>query len=462
MPKASRKGKKEWRKNVDTEAIDEGLNNARDEAVIYGQSLSSKPNESLLAVDVDGDAEMKKRIKRDKAAKPLKSLSVLSQRSAVAAPSLKQKSQTISKADKDRLKLIAKKRVSGPLGANFKSMAGDGIAAQGLTKAAKVAGGYDLWNHTQLQEQQKKDSIDQKQGFEVVDLKNKPIVKTPVHPHYETGLEPVEKPHAGQSYNPDSKSHDELLKLALDKEQERKLKADKNAAIRRRYAQSRNLGGMDLDVPGSDDEGSEEEEEKEEGGDNDDDDEDDDKDDSSQPIDPLVKDRERMNELREAKRRRKAALQLKKDKAERERTAFLKAQKRDIHQASGINKSLVKKLNKQQQKADEKRRLAEEKASGAGGFEGRKIGRHVVPTQEMDVTLGEDLSESLRGVKAEGNLFRDRFMSLQKRALVEPRQPVACVLAFRVAHSANFMHSSKRKYKLKDYETPAFRFWEKR
>ncbi|TIA87988.1 hypothetical protein E3P99_02854 [Wallemia hederae] len=449
MPKASRKGKKEWRKNVDTEAIDEGLNNARDEAVVYGQSLSSKPDESLFAVDVDGDAEMKKRIKRDKAAKPLKSLSVLSQRSAVAAPSLKQKSQTISKADKDRLKLIAKKKVSGPLGANFKSMAGDGIAAQGLTKAAKVAGRYDLWNHTQLQEQQKKDSVDQKEGFEVVDLKNKPIVKTPVHPHYQTGLEPVEKPHAGQSYNPDSKSHEELLKIALDKEQERKRKADKNAAIRRRYAQSRNLGGMDLDVPGSDDEESEEEEEEEEeeGGDNDDDDdEDNDKDDSSQPIDPLVKDRERMNELREAKRRRKAALQLKKDKAERERTAFLKAQKRDIHQASGINKSLVKKLNKQQQKADEKRRLAEEKASGAGGFEGRKIGRHVVPTQEMDVTLGEDLSESLRGVKAEGNLFRDRFMSLQKRALVEPRQPVA----------------SKRKYKLKDYETPAFRFWEKR
>lgn len=45
----------------------------------------------------------------------------------------------------------------------------------------------------------------------------------------------------------------------------------------------------------------------------------------------------------------------------------------------------------------------------------------------MDVQLGEELSDSFRGLKPEGNLFKDRFTSLQHRALIEPRKPVLCV-----------------------------------
>jgi len=43
---------------------------------------------------------------------------------------------------------------------------------------------------------------------------------------------------------------------------------------------------------------------------------------------------------------------------------------------------------------------------------------------EVDVQLGEELSESLRGLQTEGNLFRDRFLNMQQRALIEPRVPV--------------------------------------
>ena len=70
---------------------------------------------------------------------------------------------------------------------------------------------------------------------------------------------------------------------------------------------------------------------------------------------------------------------------------------------------------------------------------GQKLGKHKVPQGEVEVQLGEDLSESLRGLKVillvfllfpridvfllqpEGNLFKDRFLSLQQRALIEPR-----------------------------------------
>lgn len=76
------------------------------------------------------------------------------------------------------------------------------------------------------------------------------------------------------------------------------------------------------------------------------------------------------------------------------------------------------------------------------GLAGHRLGKHRVPEIAVDVQLGEDLSESLRALKAclsfltiilrhadnfdqpEGNLFRDRFHSMQQRALIEPRVPV--------------------------------------
>ena len=82
------------------------------------------------------------------------------------------------------------------------------------------------------------------------------------------------------------------------------------------------------------------------------------------------------------------------------------------------------------------------------GLAGQKLGKHKVPESNVIVQLGEDLTESLRGLKVctrrvliptcklihppqpEGNLFRDRFQSLQQRALIEPRVPVVYVLFF--------------------------------
>lgn len=83
------------------------------------------------------------------------------------------------------------------------------------------------------------------------------------------------------------------------------------------------------------------------------------------------------------------------------------------------------------------------------GLAGQRLGRHFVPEGDVDVQLGEDLTESLRALKVstpstrafvavkeakqlmsaqpEGNLFKDRFLSMQQRALIEPRVPVLCV-----------------------------------
>lgn len=101
------------------------------------------------------------------------------------------------------------------------------------------------------------------------------------------------------------------------------------------------------------------------------------------------------------------------------------------------------------ERADKKR------AKALAGLKGKKVGGHLVMRGgDMDVQLGDELSESWRQLEVrfllpppsfiranssdvapfflsiaptlyqpEGNLFRDRFASLQHRALVEPRKP---------------------------------------
>ncbi|XP_067412788.1 ribosome biogenesis protein NOP53 [Emydura macquarii macquarii] len=71
----------------------------------------------------------------------------------------------------------------------------------------------------------------------------------------------------------------------------------------------------------------------------------------------------------------------------------------------------------------------------------RRLGRLKYEDPDLEVQLSMELAESLRTLKPEGSVLRDRFKSLQKRNLIEPRE------------RAKF----KRKYRLKYVEKRAFR-----
>jgi hypothetical protein len=53
-----------------------------------------------------------------------------------------------------------------------------------------------------------------------------------------------------------------------------------------------------------------------------------------------------------------------------------------------------------------------------------------VPKERIEVQLQDELSESLRQLKPEGNLLKTRFQSFVERNLIEPRVPVAYVHLF--------------------------------
>ncbi|KAM6111602.1 ribosome biogenesis protein NOP53 [Phoenicopterus ruber ruber] len=71
----------------------------------------------------------------------------------------------------------------------------------------------------------------------------------------------------------------------------------------------------------------------------------------------------------------------------------------------------------------------------------RRLGRLKYEDPSPEVQLSDELAESLRTLKPEGSVLRDRFKSLQKRSLIEPRE------------RAKF----KRRYRLKYVEKRAFR-----
>ncbi|CAG8576468.1 36309_t:CDS:2 [Gigaspora margarita] len=54
----------------------------------------------------------------------------------------------------------------------------------------------------------------------------------------------------------------------------------------------------------------------------------------------------------------------------------------------------------------------------------KKIGKYRVRKAPIDVKLTEDLEGTLRLLKPEGNLFRDRMISYEERNIIEPRVPV--------------------------------------
>jgi nucleolar protein 53 len=132
-------------------------------------------------------------------------------------------------------------------------------------------------------------------------------------------------------------------------------------------------------------------------------------------------------------------------------------------------------MSEQERERQAKLQLLTEKLKKQG-LAGQKLGKHKVPKSNVIVQLGEDLTESLRGLKVctryhpirsckliyhpqlEGNLFRDRFQSLQQRALIEPRVPVVYVLFFHLFSTThNFCSPKRRKHRMIEYEKHAWK-----
>ncbi|WVQ82876.1 hypothetical protein IAT38_005012 [Cryptococcus sp. DSM 104549] len=404
---SSRKGKKAWRKNIDITHEEEALEQGREEERLTGGKLATKTNDQLFMVDTEGDMQVASKAKRQH--KPLRSLAVLSERSAIPAlaarttPSLKTKKASIlPHSEKERLRRIARRPAASTPATT------DGVVSSADIRRASAPAASDVWG-----EEEEVEQVVAVGGFgEETIVKRK--VKAPitiqrqreihVAEHAGKGLE---IPAGGVSYNPAAAAHaalieaavaEEMATLAREKEEAERLeKYGAVVAARREQGPSEYAEGM---VVGEGETDSENEE----------------SDGEDKPA--LVKKPSKRKTTAQRNRalRQKLAEQVLRAEKEKRKLA------NSVTSVAEFKKEIERRAREQAEK-EAAAKLARKEKERLQKKVGEKIGKHRVQGKRVEVQLGEDLAESLRQIKPEGNLFKDRFLALQKRSLIEPRVP---------------------------------------
>jgi len=297
---------------------------------------------------------------------------------------------------------------------------GAGSAAIEVSRAVRESGTHDLWTAAVS-------VVDEESVPEGIERGRKRAIKKPEleHPREVIDVPAVSAPHPGASYNPPVQAHGELLMEAYEVERRRQEEADRLLEAKKKIEQACAFAvddamegvptGMIVDEI---------------------------KDDGEMRVDtPAV-----VAKRAQTKKSKQQRARIAKQKAEKHALAEKSIRKHilnAINQVKGIRSDVSKLAEAQQQS-----RLARElsvRLKLRRGLAGQRLRKHRVPANDIVVQIGEDLSENLRNLKPEGNLFRDRFVSLQQRALVEPRVPV---------------QPTKRKAKPKEYEKHAWKRFE--
>uniref|UniRef100_A0A3Q2XIS9 Ribosome biogenesis protein NOP53 n=1 Tax=Haplochromis burtoni TaxID=8153 RepID=A0A3Q2XIS9_HAPBU len=231
----------------------------------------------------------------------------------------------------------------------------------------------------------------------------KKLVKRPEKLNEKPSVLPaVEVIAPGGSYNPDFFSHQELLREAHEVELKKKKVEDK---LERQLAYNKADTATEETILREQVEGlveeSEEEEEK----------------------DAPKEDGEEVAVGAIAVADKKTERQRKREKAEKIKEQQRLTERRQTEQQQQLFQlRSIKTSIKQQEETTQirqKRRKAKEEAQKA---QPRRLGKLKFQPQDMEVQLSDELAGSLRQLKPEGSVLMDRFKSLQKRNLIEPRE----------------------------------------
>ncbi|XP_054455447.1 ribosome biogenesis protein NOP53 [Anoplopoma fimbria] len=417
--------KKSWNKHSDINDVDQFLEDVRLQERTTGGLLSEKSDEHLFFLDAGPPKKPQLRVQepveekkgKGKGSRPLRIDLILQRDSLVPAP---KDVLAYQLPNAKKLRRIAHKA--------------EGLAAKGVVpwrqrkllnrqpadttakKAATEANNnpdreyYDIWG------QESKDTSDPW----YLQQTKKSRVKRPERLNEKPSVLPaVEVIAPGGSYNPDFFSHQALLQEAHEIEVKKKKEEDKiikQLAVNRDHIATEETVFREQ-VEGLVEEDNEEEEDganEEEGV-------------VVGAISVAVKKTERQRKKERAdkiKDQRRQANRLKSDK--RQQLFQLRSIKTSIKEQEEDTKvkQTQRKINQEAQKAQP-----------------RRLGKLKFQAQDMEVQLSDELAGSLRQLKPEGSVLKDRFKSLQKRNLIEPRE------------RAKF----KRRLKLKYVEKRAFR-----
>jgi len=401
----SRKGKKAWRKNVDISQIQTGLENVRDEIVKHGAVIAEQPSDALFATDLLGDSEI---AKKQQGKKLLKADEILARRSAV--PGL------------DGRKRKAEEIAAPTTGKKYKR--GDYVSHKELQRLKTVAdnaqGGvkldenvdHDPWAAVVVEKDERLNYLDDVPAKKAPEtLKQAPI---PLSANGKP-IPSVRRPAAGKSYNPLVTDWSLLLETegaaAVEAEKAR-LAHEAEIAEReaRALAEAEKVEKADRDDYGTDYESAWESEWEgfRSGAEEDD---------------------ETVHVVKQAKR--KTPSERNKIKARKEREAReVWERKQKVREEQ---ERRIKQIAREMSARDKARRgvvtIAAEHASSDSSDDGqalplrrRRFGQVPVPEAPLEVVLPDELEDSLRRLKPEGNLLTDRYRNMLVNGKVEVRK----------------------------------------
>jgi len=229
----------------------------------------------------------------------------------------------------------------------------------------------------------------------------------------------VDKPHPGSSYNPALDDHMGLL-MEATKVEHKKLKKERRLQRQLKLPPKQDLVTPEIKMA----------EFKEGLGPVKSEDEDDEEPTDSEAYRPAVAAISAENrKLKSVRRREKMRKQLEKD---RKNEKLKRIRQSEIYRLRSIKKDLKRLDNESSEKRERKKRRKEILAKTRPA----KLSAIAYEEPDIDLQLSTELRGSMLGLKPEGSLLEDRYKSLQKRGVVEPR----------------VMQNRRRKYKLKTYE----------
>ncbi|GIY27403.1 ribosome biogenesis protein NOP53 [Caerostris darwini] len=383
----SKNKKKNWNKVCDVKDIEEYLEENR----FKERTASEKPNEELFFIQVDHNKDEGKKEKVLKCFQKIGSYSKI-------PPPIKQNAEQFSKKIKNNLTKADKKRTKKALKALQETKeSSQKVVQKGDLFVSEIK---DLWAD------EEKETVDP----EIQDLVKfrdeytcKRTPNVPSHRYQKPSLLPsVEIPHSGSSYNPDFYDHQELLSEAVKIEEVKqkeelhlkRVLTDMFPTKAEAPTQESILKEMSQGLFDEEDESDDDQTES-----------------TFVPYNPPVS---HENRLPKARKRRK------KEMKEKERLKLVdKIQKKRLNDVYRI-RSLKKEINEEaqitQERIDKSLQKQIEKM-----YKPRTLSKYKYEAPDLEVNLSEEISGSFRALKTEGNLLEDRYKSLQRRNLIEPR-----------------------------------------
>ncbi|KAL2196724.1 ribosome biogenesis protein Nop53/GLTSCR2 [Corynascus similis CBS 632.67] len=396
----SRKGKKAWRKNVDISEVQQGLEELNDQ-IIKGGVIAEKDSSELFTIDVEGDSELPKRFPKH-VKKGLKADEIIAQRSAVPAVPMRKRS-----GDKTTDGILPVKRQRTTY-----------VTHKELARIKKVADGhhdstvtvedasYDVWG-----QQEEEPKAEEQPFLPKVEKKKKPktLEQRPISLAASgKSIPAVPKPKGGHSYNPAFTDYQERLieesEKVVEAERKRlealeaeriKLEAAARSAAEAEAAEARaDLSEWEDDSAWEGFESAGEE---------------------------LSVKAKRPRRKTQAERNR-----IKRRKEEERKAKHEAAMKRKRAQEDRIKQIALEVAEKERQKALEKVEMSDPSDEETDDIElrRRKLGKFKLPEKDLELVLPDELQDSLRLLKPEGNLLKDRYRNMLVRGKLEARRKI--------------------------------------